>query len=127
MKELTGTPAPDSGRRYTTSSSQSVSPPPCAEISEAVGLSSSSHRAEASECPGSKKGVHQKRNLTRSRTIEICDFPMPGPGLQRGVDVPLLGTITAGRSSLLKSTWRVFSLPQELVGDGQLFMLHVRR
>lgn len=100
-------------------------PPTVREIGEAVGLSSSctvQKHLNALE----KKGFI-KRNPTRSRTIEIVRFPGARHGMQRGVDVPLLGTITAGRPILAQEHVEgVFSLPQELVGDGQLFMLRVR-
>ncbi|HOJ22087.1 MAG TPA: transcriptional repressor LexA [Armatimonadota bacterium] len=100
-------------------------PPTVREIGEAVGLSSSctvQKHLNALE----KKG-YIKRNPTRSRTIEILRFPDAHRPVQRVVDVPLLGTITAGRPILAEEHVEgVFSLPQELVGDGQLFMLRVR-
>jgi len=100
-------------------------PPTVREIGEAVGLSSSctvQKHLNALE----RKGFI-KRNPTRSRTIEILRLPGVDLSVQPSVNVPLLGTITAGRPILAEEHIEgSFPLPQDLVGDGQLFMLRVR-
>ena len=62
-----------------------------------------------------------------ARTIEILDFPDPTIPIGRTVDVPLVGAITAGQPILAHENIEAnVPLPQEFVGDGQLFMLRVR-
>ncbi len=100
-------------------------PPTVREIGQAVGLSSSctvQKHLNALE----RKGFI-RRDPTRSRTIEILDFPDPTIPIGRTVDVPLVGAITAGQPILAHENIEAnVPLPQELVGDGQLFMLRVR-
>ncbi len=100
-------------------------PPTVREIGQEVGLSSSctvQKHLNALE----RKG-YIRRDPTRSRTIEILDFPDPGVPVGRTVNVPLVGAITAGQPILAHENIEAsVTLPQDLVGDGQLFMLKVR-
>lgn len=100
-------------------------PPTVREIGQAVGLSSSctvQKHLNALE----RKGFI-RRDPTRSRTIEILEFPDPALAVGRTVDVPLVGSITAGQPILAQESIEArFALPEDLVGEGTLFMLRVR-
>ena len=100
-------------------------PPTVREIGYSVGLSSSctvQKHLNALE----RKGFI-RRNPTRSRTIEILDFPDAPLALRNTVDVPIVGRIAAGQPILADEYVEgTVPLPLELVGDGQLFMLRVQ-
>jgi repressor LexA len=107
-------------------------PPTMREIGDAVGLTSSSsvsHQLQALE----RKG-YLRRDPKRPRAMEVIlpgedDAPQssfdelaPSPG----VAVPLVGRIAAGVPITAEEQVEdVFTLPQQLVGDGELFLLQV--
>lgn len=108
-------------------------PPTMREIGEAVGLqspSSVSHQLDELE----RKG-YIRRDPKRPRTVWIVeadetgdpqasDSPLnPGPS----VNVPLVGEIAAGIPITAdEQVEDVFTLPSQLVGDGELFLLRVK-
>lgn len=99
-------------------------PPSVREIGEAVGLSSSStvhgHLARLEE-----KGMI-RRDPSKPRAIEILDWVHNEPRRPM-VNVPLLGRVTAGQPILaVENIEEYFPLPQDLVGEAELFMLEVR-
>jgi repressor LexA len=102
-------------------------PPSVREIGDAVGLSSPSSvhaQLEALESRG-----YLRRDGSKGRAMELERDPethlMMRPGASR--NVPLVGEIAAGAPILAEERVEtVLSLPQELVGDGELFMLTVR-
>ncbi|MDR1266646.1 MAG: transcriptional repressor LexA [Propionibacteriaceae bacterium] len=116
-------------------------PPTIREICDAVGLASSSSGAHQLKVLESRGFI--RRDPKRPRAMEIVwpDPPAgqtPSTALRPGGDpapdlsgpqvtIPLLGRIAAGRPIL--ATEEVedrFSLPERLVGHGQLFMLQVQ-
>jgi repressor LexA len=115
-------------------------PPSVREIGDAVGLQSTSsvhHQLRTLE----RKG-YLRRDPNRTRAVDVRlpeEQPHPhgddtGEGrLTRGdlqpepVFVPLLGDIAAGGPILAEQAVEsVFPLPREIVGEGTLFLLHVR-
>ncbi len=99
-------------------------PPSVREIGEAVGLKSSStvhgHLARLEE-----KGMI-RRDPSKPRAIEILDDE-PNEVRRPLVNVPLLGKVTAGQPILaVENIEEYFPLPQDLVGEAELFMLEVR-
>jgi repressor LexA len=107
-------------------------PPTMREIGDAVGLTSSSsvaHQLQALE----RKGF-LRRDPKRPRAMEVVmpgadDAPEPpsAPDLSpTSVAVPLVGRIAAGVPITAEEQIEdVFTLPQRLVGDGDLFLLQV--
>lgn len=113
-------------------------PPTMREIGDAVGLTSPSsvkHQLEALE----RKGVI-RRDPHRPRALELVEIsseieepdttPAPiewlGQTTSEGALVPLVGRIAAGGPILAEQAVEdVFTLPRQLVGDGELFMLRV--
>ena len=107
-------------------------PPTMREIGDAVGLTSSSsvaHQLQALE----RKGF-LRRDPKRPRAMEVVmpgvdDTPSaaPEPELSpNSVTVPLVGRIAAGVPITAEEQIEdVFTLPQRLVGDGDLFLLQV--
>ena len=102
-------------------------PPSVREIGEAVGLSSSStvhaHLAALQE-----KGF-LRRDPTKPRAIEVCFEPGSGAVVDRRpvVHVPLVGDVAAGTGVLAaENIEETMPLPEDLTGDGTLFMLRVR-
>jgi repressor LexA len=109
-------------------------PPTMREIGNAVGLtspSSVSHQLQALE----RKG-YLRRDPKRPRALEVVmpdesgdplDVPrdeaaLPAPA----VSVPLVGRIAAGVPITAEEQVEdVFALPEQLVGDGELFLLQV--
>ncbi len=119
-------------------------PPSMREIGDAVGLTSSSsvaHQLKVLE----EKGF-LRRDPKRPRALEVLvpdaaaarravasaeeapfDETGVGDSVPRPTNVPLLGRIAAGGPILAEETYDdVFPLPQQLVGDGELFLLEVR-
>ena len=102
-------------------------PPSVREIGDAVGLRSpSSVHSQLAALEG--KG-YLRRDPAKPRALEMGRDPetdldlRPAPGR----NVPLLGEIAAGGPIVAEETVSdVFTLPRELVGDGDLFMLKVR-
>lgn len=118
-------------------------PPSMREIGGAVGLTSTSsvaHQLRVLEQKG-----YLKRDPNRPRALEVflpevmaarraigsadeSSYDETGIGdvAVPAIQVPLLGRIAAGGPILAEQTYDdVFPLPQQLVGDGQLFMLEV--
>ena len=119
-------------------------PPSMREIGDAVGLTSSSsvsHQLRSLE----EKGF-LRRDPRRPRALEVLvpdaaaapkavasaddssfDETGVGDAAPRATNVPLLGRIAAGGPILAEPTYDdVFPLPQQLVGDGELFLLQVK-
>ena len=100
-------------------------PPSVREICNAVGLSSPStvhgHLAKLEE-----KG-YIRRGSAKSRAIEILgDDVTPAPQREM-VDVPIIGTVTAGVPILAAENIEdTFPLPVEYVPNAQVFMLRVK-
>ena len=108
-------------------------PPTMREIGDAVGLTSSSsvaHQLQALE----RKGF-LRRDPKRPRAMEVVmpeadDAPAPvaepSDLPSSSVAVPLVGRIAAGVPITAEEQVEdVFTLPQRLVGDGDLFLLQV--
>ncbi|CAG7845840.1 LexA repressor [Pseudoclavibacter triregionum] len=103
--------------------------PSMREIGEAVGLasvSSVSHQLTQLEQRGA---IRRDPNLGRAIEV-LVDVPRPDANgeLPRAisVDVPVVGRIAAGVPiTSEQQVEEVFSLPRQLVGDGELFLLHV--
>jgi len=110
-------------------------PPSMREIGEVVGLTSSSsvkHQLTALQTKGYlRQDPHRPRALEVVLPEEFADAPSaPTPARDtdndRVVDVPLVGRIAAGGPILAdQQVEDVFSLPRQLTGDGDLFMLNV--
>jgi len=117
-------------------------PPSMREIGEAVGLTSTSsvtHQLSALEAKG-----FLRRDPHRPRAIEVVlpdaapaaqpasapnvvALPATASGSEATVDVPLVGRIAAGGPILAEqSVEDVVTLPRQLTGQGELFMLTVR-
>jgi repressor LexA len=102
-------------------------PPSVREIGEAVGLSSSS-TVHAHLGALQDKG-YLRRDPTKPRAIEICFEPDSGAVVDRRPvkHVPLVGDVAAGTGVLAaENIEETMPLPEDLTGDGQLFMLRVR-
>ena len=107
-------------------------PPTVREICERVGLNSPSsvaHQLRVLETRG-----HIRRDPNRPRALEVLmpgalpgDLDPAGPADDSVVRVPLLGRIAAGvpitAAELRDDT---YALPEQLVGQGTLFMLEVK-
>ena len=118
-------------------------PPSMREIGEAVGLTSSSSVAHQLKVLEEKGFV--RRDPNRPRALEVFlpeamagrravgsadessyDETGIGDSVPPPTYVPMLGRIAAGGPILAEQNLEtVFPLPQELVGDGELFMLEV--
>ena len=107
-------------------------PPSMREIGDAVGLTSSSsvaHQLQTLE----RKGF-LRRDPKRPRAMEVVmpevdDAPAPPVEIEPGgssVNVPLVGRIAAGTPITAEEQVEdVFTLPERLVGGGDLFLLQV--
>ena len=107
-------------------------PPSMREIGDAVGLTSSSsvaHQLQTLE----RKGF-LRRDPKRPRAMEVVmpeadDAPAPPVEIEAGgssVNVPLVGRIAAGIPITAEEQVEdVFTLPERLVGGGDLFLLQV--
>ncbi len=102
-------------------------PPSVREIGEAVGLSSSSTvhmHLETLQRLG-----YLRRDPSKPRAIEVRFDPATGSQAERRPvrHVPLIGTVAAGTGVLSdERVEEVLPLPEDFVGDGNLFMLKVR-
>ncbi len=106
-------------------------PPSVREIADAVGLVSPS--SVAYQLKELEKKGYLRRDPNRPRAVDVRQ---PGEGLdeeavraQRPTPayVPMVGRIAAGGPILAEqSVEDVFPLPRELVGEGTLFLLHVK-
>jgi repressor LexA len=102
-------------------------PPSVREIGEAVGLRSPS--SVHSQLAALERGGYLRRDPSRPRAIEVRFDPDTELSLPvvRSKQVPLVGEIAAGAPIIAEErVEQVFPLPQELVGEGTLFMLRVR-
>ena len=102
-------------------------PPSVREIGEAVGLSSSS-TVHAHLGALQDKG-YLRRDPAKPRAIEVCYEPDSGAIVDRRPvrHVPLVGDVAAGTGTLAaENIEETMPLPEDLTGDGQLFMLRVR-
>ncbi|WTF49936.1 transcriptional repressor LexA [Streptomyces sp. NBC_01604] len=113
--------------RYITESvARQGYPPSMREIAKAVGLVSTSsvaHQLMALE----RKGVLY-RDPHRPRAYQVRPSWAPDLGTrgEAPVDVPLVGRIAAGAPLLAEELVEdVYSLPRQVVGDGDLFALTV--
>ncbi|MGM0384824.1 MAG: transcriptional repressor LexA [Actinomycetota bacterium] len=115
-------------------------PPTIREIGEVVGLQSPSsvkHQLDALERKGR---IRRDPRLPRAMElvqpseeaepggVDLGPAPVPllGQEVAEGMLVPLVGRIAAGGPILAEqSVEDVFTLPRQLVGDGELFMLRV--
>ncbi|MBM3674613.1 MAG: transcriptional repressor LexA [Actinobacteria bacterium] len=102
-------------------------PPSVREIGEAVGLSSSS-TVHAHLAALQDKG-YLRRDHTKPRALEVSFDPSSGAAVDRRPvrHVPLVGDVAAGTGVLAaENIEESYPLPEDLTGDGQLFMLRVR-
>jgi len=102
-------------------------PPSVREIGEAVGLSSSS-TVHAHLAALQDKG-YLRRDPTKPRAIEVRLEPETGAAVERRPvrHVPLIGDVAAGTGVLaVENIEETMPVPEDLTGDGQLFMLRVR-
>jgi repressor LexA len=102
-------------------------PPSVREIGEAVGLTSPStvHTHLASL----ERMGYLRRDPTKPRAIEVRFDPNSGVAIERRPvrHVPLVGDVAAGSNVLAQeNVEEVLPLPEDFVGDGDLFMLRVR-
>jgi repressor LexA len=100
-------------------------PPSVREIGEGVGLTSPSsvaHQLRTLERLG-----HLRKDPNRPRALVVADTPTPSTAVaDDAVAVPLLGRIAAGGPVLAEQVAEAtMSLPRDLVGEGELFMLQV--
>jgi repressor LexA len=102
-------------------------PPSVREIGDAVGLSSTSSvhaQLESLEARG-----YLRRDGSKGRAMELERDPVTHLARRASAtrNVPLVGEIAAGAPILAEERVEtVLTLPKELVGDGELFMLTVR-
>ncbi|MYG92832.1 MAG: transcriptional repressor LexA [Acidimicrobiia bacterium] len=105
-------------------------PPTVREIGEAVGLASpSSVHAQISTLV---RAGRLRRDPSKTRALVVIDdvLPTPKPALSDPTDlrsVPLLGAIAAGAPLLAEEhVDSVLTLPAQLIGQGEMFMLEVQ-
>jgi repressor LexA len=102
-------------------------PPSVREIGEAVGLSSPS-TVHAHLAALQDKG-YLRRDPTKPRAIEVARELATGAAVERRPvrHVPLVGDVAAGTGVLAaEHVEEVLPLPEDLTGEGELFMLRVR-
>jgi repressor LexA len=106
-------------------------PPSVREIAEAVGLVSPS--SVAYQLKELEKKGYLRRDPNRPRAVdvrppgELADEEVIRAQRPTPAYVPLVGRIAAGGPILAEqSVEEVFPLPRELVGEGTLFLLHVK-
>ena len=102
-------------------------PPSVREIGEAVGLSSPS-TVHAHLAALQDKG-YLRRDPSKPRAIEVTLEPSTGADINRRPvrHVPLLGDVAAGTGVLaVEQVEELMPVPEDLTGDGELFMLRVR-
>src|SRR3954447_7178920 len=104
-----------------------ASPPSGREIGEAVGLSSPSTVHAHLAALQDKGYIH--RDPTKPRALEITYEPSSGATVERRPvrHVPLVGDVAAGTGVLAaENIEETLPVPEDLTGDGDLFMLRVR-
>lgn len=102
-------------------------PPSVREIGEAVGLSSPSTVHAHLGALQDKGYIH--RDPTKPRALELTYEPTTGATVDRRPvrHVPLVGDVAAGTGVLAaENIEETFPVPEDLTGDGDLFMLRVR-
>jgi len=102
-------------------------PPSVREIGEAVGLSSQSTVHAHLGALQDKGYIH--RDPTKPRALEITYEPSSGATVERRPvrHVPLVGDVAAGTGVLAaENIEETMPVPEDLTGDGDLFMLRVR-
>ena len=111
-------------------------PPTMLEIGEAVGLASTS--SVTHQLAQLEKAGFLRRDSRNARAVEVLlpgiddaapAAPVDEPSVPTSetVGIPLLGTIAAGTGVLAdEQVESVMTLPRELVGHGELFMLRVK-
>jgi repressor LexA len=102
-------------------------PPSVREIGEAVGLSSPSTVHAHLGALQDKGYIH--RDPTKPRALEITYEPTSGATVERRPvrHVPLVGDVAAGTGVLAaENIEETMPVPEDLTGDGDLFMLKVR-
>jgi len=102
-------------------------PPSVREIGEAVGLSSPSTVHAHLGALQDKGYIH--RDPTKPRALELTYEPTSGATVDRRPvrHVPLVGDVAAGTGVLAaENIEETFPVPEDLTGDGDLFMLRVR-
>jgi repressor LexA len=102
-------------------------PPSVREIGDAVGLRSPS-TVHAHLAALQDKG-YLRRDPTKPRAIEVSLDPATGAAVERRPvrHVPLVGDVAAGTGVLAaENVEETLPLPEDLTGDGELFMLRVR-
>jgi repressor LexA len=102
-------------------------PPSVREIGEAVGLSSPSTVHAHLGALQDKGYIH--RDPTKPRALEITYEPSSGATVERRPvrHVPLVGDVAAGTGLLAaENIEETMPVPEDLTGDGDLFMLKVR-
>jgi repressor LexA len=102
-------------------------PPSVREIGDAVGLSSPS-TVHAHLAALQDKG-YLRRDPSKPRAIEVTLEPSTGADVERRPvrHVPLLGDVAAGTGVLaVENVEELVPVPEDLTGDGELFMLRVR-
>ncbi len=102
-------------------------PPSVREIGEVVGLTSPStvHNHLATL----QKRGYLRRDPSKPRAIEVRYDAMSGTAVDRGQvrHVPLVGDVAAGTDVLAaENITESMPVPEDLTGDGDLFMLRVR-
>ena len=102
-------------------------PPSVREIGEAVGLSSPSTVHAHLAALQDKGYLH--RDPSKPRAIEVTLEPSTGSAAERRPvrHVPLVGDVAAGTGVLaVEQVEELVPVPEDLTGDGELFMLRVR-
>jgi repressor LexA len=102
-------------------------PPSVREIGEAVGLSSPSTVHAHLGALQDKGYIH--RDPTKPRALELTYEPTSGASVDRRPvrHVPLVGDVAAGTGVLAaENIEETMPVPEDLTGDGDLFMLRVR-
>ena len=102
-------------------------PPSVREIGEAVGLSSPSTVHAHLAALQDKGYLH--RDPSKPRAIEVTLEPSTGAAAERRPvrHVPLIGDVAAGTGVLAaEHVEELMPVPEDLTGDGELFMLRVR-
>lgn len=103
--------------------------PTLREIGEAVGLtspSSVSHHMDALERAGYVERRHGRPPTAVARSSPRAPQADGPASADQVVDVPVLGQVAAGEPVLAEQFLEdTFSLPRQLVGEGELFMLKV--
>ncbi|MFE1921319.1 transcriptional repressor LexA [Streptomyces asoensis] len=101
-------------------------PPSMREIGQAVDLASTSSVAHQLMVLERKGVLCRDPHRPRAYRVRTAWSPDPAEGNASRVDVPLVGRIAAGAPLLAEEMVEdVYSLPRQVVGDGDLFALAV--